>query len=182
MFKAFASIKKLLLVATIAAVGLLAFPAVAASAAAPDSDPPPGEPVGNSRLERAWERLQRAYEGQGNRLDRAGDLITRIQARLDQAEDKGWNTSAAQAALDSFEAALPAARAAHAPGAAVIARHAGFDPSGRVTDRAAALETVEALRQVIGEARRAMNGTGEALLRALQALRRAHPPAGAPVH
>ena len=182
MFRTSRLSRKLLLVVMIAALGTLALPTATASAAgvADAETPPTGESVPNARLALAWARAQRTYHGQGERLDKAGDLIARIQALIDKAEEKGWDASAVQAALDAFAEALPAARSAHQPGAAIITRHAGFDGQGRVIDRPTAAETVKALRQVIADTRAAMDGTGRALLRALKDFRAAHPPAEAP--
>jgi hypothetical protein len=182
MFRTTSLLKKSLLVVMIAAVGLLAWPAASASAAgtAPEETPPTAGSVADARLELAWARAQTAYERQGNRLDRARDFISKVQTLLGQAAQKGWDTSAIQAALDAFAAALPSARSVHQAGAAIISGHAGFNPGGHVVDRSAALATVRALRQVVTQTHAAMNGTGEALLKAIKAFRQAHLPAEVP--
>ncbi|MDP2994951.1 MAG: hypothetical protein Q8N46_07500 [Anaerolineales bacterium] len=99
---------------------------------------------------------------------------------MDKANQKGWDTSTFQAALNAFAAVIPAAQSAHDPGAAIIASHNGFDADGKVTDRAAAFKTVKALSQVLKDTRTAMNGTGQALREAVKAFRDAHRPAQAP--
>jgi hypothetical protein len=175
-------LKKLFLVVMIAAIGLLAWPAATASAAGTSKDgtPPTTGIVTDARLEVAWARAQGTYRLQGDRLGRADDFISKVQKLLNKAKDKGWDTSAVQSALDAFTAALPAARSVHGTGAAIIASHTGFDADGHVLDRAAALESVRALRQAITDTHAAMNGTGEALLRAIQAFRQAHLPTEVP--
>lgn len=172
-------LNKFLLAVLILALGLVALPVsgVEASAGLTDeSNPPSSDRLTDERLEQAWARLQEAYTRQGERLEKADEFIARVQTLIDRAAAKGWDTSAVQAALDAFAAAIPAARAAHEAGAAIIAGHAGFDESGHVSDRAAATETVRALGQVLQDTRAAMNGTGQALREALRALRQANAP------
>ncbi len=86
-------------------------------------------------------RQQATYQIQGNRLSDASAFIARVQALIDKANAKGWDTSGIQAALNALSAVIPAVQAAHAPGAAIIASHAGFDASGKVTDRTTAIAT-----------------------------------------
>ncbi len=164
-------LSKLVLSVLLVGLVLTVSPIGAASAAGLSDETPPN----NERLEQAWARLQSAYARQGERLEKADELVARVQALIEKANARGWDTSAVQTALDAFVAALPAAQAAHEPGAAIIASHAGFDENGKVTDRAAAVETVRSLAQVLKSVRTAMNGAGEALFQALRALREAHP-------
>jgi hypothetical protein len=175
MLRISAFLRKLVTAAAVLAIAVLAWPAASASAAAAaDEGNPPGRGRGpGARLELAWSRAQRAYEQQGSRLERAGDLIADVQDLIDEAERDGRDASDLQAALDAFAAGLPAARSAHAAGEAVIAGHAGFDSGGRVIDRATALETVRALREIIAQTHQALDGTGRALCAALRDLRQA---------
>ena len=171
--------KKFALAALVLAIGLAVLPAASASAAGlqDPTNPPNNQPAANgARLERAWARAQAVYQRQGNRLDRADAFIAKIQTLIDKATAKGWDTSAVQAALDAFNAVIPAAEAAHAPGAAIIASHNGFDADGKVTDRAAAIDSLKALVQVIKDTHTAMNGTGQALRDTIKAFRAAHKP------
>ncbi len=181
MSKMTSLLNKFVLAALVLGLGLVALPVsgVEASAGLTDeSNPPSSDRLNNERLEQAWARLQEAYTRQGERLDKADEFIARIQTLIEKASAKGWDTSAVQAALEAFAAAIPGTQAAHEPGAAIIASHAGFDESGQVTDRAAAIETAKALGQVLKDTHAAMNGTGEALREAIRDLREAHPPAG----
>lgn len=161
--------KKFALAALVITIGLAVLPAASASAAS-------NQGVGNTRLEQIWARTQTVYQRQGDRLAKADAFIARVQSLIDRASQKGWDTSAVQAALDAFAAVIPAAQAAHNPGAAIIASHNGFDATGKVTDRTAAIETVKALGQVLKDTRATLNGTGQALREAVKAFRDAHKP------
>ncbi len=171
---------KIALGALVLGLGLAAFPSLGVAAAGlNDPATPPATPAAhqpdNSRLQQVWARQQSTYQRQGERLTKAQELVSKVQALIDKANAKGWDTSAVQTALEAFSAAIPAAQAAHAPGAAIISGHAGFDADGNVTDRTTAIATVKSLAQVLKDTRAAMDGTGKALLEALKALRQAHP-------
>jgi hypothetical protein len=173
MFKITALIKKIVPAVLVLAIALAAFPLTGASAAGltgqatvqPD----------NNRLENVWVREQARYQIQSNRLANASTFISKVQSLIDKAAAKGWDTSAVQAALNALSAVIPAVQAAHDPGAAIIASHAGFDASGNVTDRTTAIATVKSLAQVLKDTRSAMNGTLKALHDAVKAFRQAHP-------
>jgi len=191
MSKLIRTFKKFALVALVLSIGLAALPAASASAAGLQDQPTPpaNQPANgvvpvpardNSRLERIWVRGQTAYLRQGERLANASNFITKVQTLIDKANQKGWDTSAVQVALNTLAAVIPAVQAAHDPGAAIIANHAGFDAYGKVIDRTSAIETVKALSQVLKDTRTAMNGTGQALREAVKAFRDAHKPAQAP--
>jgi hypothetical protein len=175
--------KRFALAALVIAIGLAAFPIARASAATlqDETTPPPNQLVNYKRLELIWARAQNIYQRQSDRLANADEFITRAQFLIEKANQKGWDTSVVQAALNAFAAVIPDAQAAHNPGAAIIASHNGFDAHGNVTDRTAAVETVRALGQVLKDTRTAMNGTGQALREAVKALRDAHQPAQVPV-
>ncbi len=174
--------KKFALAVLVLAIGLAAIPAVSASAAGlqDQTTPPANQPADNARVEQVWARAQSVYQRQTDRFTKADAFIVRAQSLIDKANQKGWDTSAVQAALNALAAVIPAAQAAHDPGAAIIASHNGFDANGKVTDRAAAVETVKALAQVLKDTRTAMDGTGMALREAVRAFRDAHQPAQAP--
>ena len=183
MYTLTALFKKFVLAASVLAIGLAAFPAIGASAAGlNDSTTPPAvQTRGYARLENIWAREQAAYQRQGNRLDRSDDFIAKAQSLIDKANQKGWDTSAVQAALNALAAVIPAARSVHDTGAAIIASHAGFDGNGKVVDRTTALATVNSLGQVLKDTRTAMDGTGKALREAVKAFRTAHQPTPTPV-
>jgi hypothetical protein len=173
MIKKTALFKKFALAALALAIVLAAFPFAGASAAGLNGQA--NVQPDNTRLENIWARQQATYQRQGNRLENASSFIAKVQTLINKANAKGWDTSAVQAALNALTAVFPAVQAAHAPGAAIIASHAGFDASGKVTERATAIATVKSLAQVIQNTRIAMNGTWRALRDAIQAFRKAHP-------
>ena len=173
MLKIPALFKKIAVAALILAIALAAFPFAGATAAGLTGQyqTQPDYP----RLENLWARQQATYQRQSNLLSNASTFITKVQTLIDKASAKGWDTSGIQAALNALSSVIPAVRAAHAPGAAIIASHAGFDTGGKVTDRAAAIPTVKSLAQVLKDTRTAMNGTLRALYEAVKAFRQAHP-------
>lgn len=170
--------KKFVLAIVVLAVGLVALPASGVFAAGlPDETTPPATlPAGNLRLELVWSHAKTVYQRQGYLLSLTDDFIARAQILIDRANNKGWDTTAVQTALDAFNSVIPAAKAAHFPGAAIIASHNGFDAQGRVTDRTAAMVTAKSLVQVLKDTRATMNGTGRALREAIKAFRDAHRP------
>jgi len=192
--------KKFGLAALVLAIGLVALPAASAPAAGlqDETTPPTNQPASrvvpvpardgvvpvpardNERLEQIWARAQTVFYLQGDRLAKADDFLAKAQSLIDKASQKGWDTSTVQAALNAFAAVIPTAQAAHDPGAAIKTSHNGFDADGKVTDRAAAIETVKSLGQVLKDTRAAMNGTGQALREAVKAFRNAHRPVLAP--
>jgi hypothetical protein len=177
MRKLFSFSKKFALVFTILAIGLAAVPASGALAAglSSASTPPANDSLSSFRLEKMWSRAQRVYDRQGFLLSLTDGVISRAQNLIDRATANGWDFSAVQTALNAFESVIPAANAAHLPGAAIIAGHNGFSPEGKVTDRGAAIDTINSLVQVLQNTRSAMKGTGAALKEAVRTSRAAHP-------
>jgi hypothetical protein len=175
MFKLSALFKKSVLVILVMAIGLAIFPLTSVSAASLiEQTAATAFQPNNSRLERLWVREQSVYQREGNLLSKAGGFIAKTQALIDKANQKGWDTSTLQAALNAFAAIIPAAQAAHENGAAIVTNHAGFDANGKVTDRATAIVTAKSLAQVLQDTRTAINGTGKALRLAVRAFRQAH--------
>jgi hypothetical protein len=171
---------KILLVVLLAGLGLVAFPAadVAAAGAAEESNPP--RQIDPARLEQAYDRLVDWYTYQSTWMGNADANIARIQTLIGKATERGYDASAVQAALDAFTAVLPAARASNQQAAGILATHAGFDESGKVTDAAAAVETLRSLQAALKSAHDSMNGTGQALKDALRAFRDANRPPSQP--
>ena len=100
-------IKKSLIVAMVAAMGLSALPFVNAYAqsANPPVTPAPGQPSAD-KLQKLWARDQTVYARVGKILDGANSLISKIQTKLDDAKSKGKDVSSVQTALDAFSAAV----------------------------------------------------------------------------
>jgi hypothetical protein len=165
-------LRKTILFALIATLGMAAMPFVSASAAgAYDPTPPPQGQISNERLERAWARQLRIYE----RMGQADEFVERVQQLIDRAEEKGKDASAVQAALDAFEVALQEAQPIYESANDIIHSHQGFDENGKVTDPEQAQETVQAMRQKFEEIKNVMNGTRKALHEAIKAFREANP-------
>lgn len=129
-------------------------------------------------LKRGTPRLERAFARETRVVARVGKLYTqldagfpKIQKRLDKAKEKGKDVTAAQAALDAVKKALTDARPLYNQAKSIVDTHNGFDASGKVTDPAAALETVKSLRDVGKQFKTAMGGTIKTLHEALKALR-----------
>jgi hypothetical protein len=177
MFKTTVLFKKTVLVALVLAIGLAALPSknILAAGSTDPSAPPATHPLPSAPLEKIWAREQAVYQREDNRLANASTFLARIQSLIDKAKGKGWDTSTIQAALNAFAAVIPPAQAAHEPGSAIIASHAGFDAAGKVTNRDLAIQTTNFLTKVLKDTRTAMNGTGKALRQAIRAFRDAHP-------
>lgn len=166
-------LKKIVLMTLIAALGLAALPAIPAYAQGEQ----PERQVSDERLAEMWARLTAAYERQGQLLQNADALISRVQSLIDRAAAKGYDTGEVQAALDAFEDTVRAAWPIHQSGNGIVNAHRGFDADGNVTDRAQAIESLRALGANLKEVRAAMGGTGQALREALRAFREANRPA-----
>jgi uncharacterized coiled-coil DUF342 family protein len=181
MLKNISMFRKTILVALIAALTLAALPitSVYAVGLSDPTDPPADETqqVSNERLERVWARLQRVYERQGRILDRADAMVEKIQNLIDRMNENGKDTTALQAALDTYEEALKDAHPVYESAKGIINSHQGFDADGKVTDREKALETVKDLRDKLQEIRQIVGEPGAALREALKAFREAHRPA-----
>ncbi len=163
---------KFVLVALVAVIAVAAFPSVALAAPS-HQDPQPGK--GNDRIQRlekrledAFARMQGVYERQGNLLGRADVIIGNAEKLIAKANEKGLDASAVEAALANFAAALPAAQAAYDQSGDIIAAHTGFDDKGKVTDAAAAAETVKSLHASLQAYREALDGSGKALREAVR--------------
>jgi len=169
---------KVFLVGTILSLGFLSFPVLGAHAAGLNDQTTPPAPTQqtSTRLQAAWSRVQKTYQTQGAMLTKAASQVSKAQALIDKANEKGWDTSAVQAALTAFQSALQTAQSVHDGGASIISAHAGFDASGNVVDPTQAKATIQALRQVNQNTRSAMDGTGKALIAAIKALRQDHRP------
>lgn len=171
--------KSNVLVALIAALALAALPVISANASSlsdPENPPVDTARLSDQRLERVWARMQRIYERQGNRLDRADIFIERIQDLIDRLEENEVDITALQAALNSFEDALKEAHPIYESVMGIINAHQGFDANGKVTDHEKAIETVKDLGEKIKEVREIVGEPGKALREALKAFRDARHP------
>ena len=166
-------LKKTILVALVAALGLAAMPFVSASAAGANdpTPPPPAGQIRTERLERVWARQLRIYE----RMGRTDEFIEKVQKLIDRAKANGKDVSAVQAALDAFKAAAKDAKPTYESLKGIVNSHQGFDNSGNVTDPEKAKETVQAMHEKFKQIRETLNGTGKALRETIRAFRQANP-------
>ena len=130
------------------------------------------------RLEKLLQRERDALEKQQERLDRTDENITKVENLIEEAKNRGLDTSALEAALATYQERLPAVQEHHDKAASLLANPAGFDANGKVTDRKAAIQT---LRSAGEELRRAHLKISEATLdlrAAVRAFLEANKPAG----
>ncbi len=180
MFRFTLLFKKTVLLALVSTLALTALPlsSVSASGLYIPNEPPTGESEqSNDRIEQIWVRLLKAYERQGQMLDRAGELIGRIQNTINRMEENGKDVVALRVALDAFDAAYKEVHPIHESAKGIINSHKGFDAEGKVIDRDQAIETVKELGAKMKEIREIAREPGKALREAIKAFREAYRPA-----
>jgi len=123
------------------------------------------------RLERIYRRELRVLAAQANRLERVGSLTDRAEELIERLKERGINTQALETALTDFKAALPAAVSANARAKSTLDAHAGFDANGKVTDAAAARETVKSAGKDLREAHKTIQDAFRDLQRTLRTFR-----------
>ncbi|MBT3337109.1 MAG: hypothetical protein HN855_15545 [Anaerolineae bacterium] len=168
--------KKIVLIALVAMLSIAALPtaSVSASELTDETSPPTGEVTGE-KLEAAWERALLLNERVGKTFERVDTLTEKIQTLIEKADEKGMDTSAVQAALDAFNAAVDEAYPVYEAAQDVIAAHAGFDANGKVTDAETAQATLKSLGESLKEIRGMTVESGKALRDAIKAFREANP-------
>jgi gas vesicle protein len=180
MTRLFLAFKKTILVTLVTVLALAALPVASVYAFGlndPSTPPADTAQLSNQRLEQAWARLGRVYERQGRILDRADKMVERIQKLIDRMKENGKDTSALQAALDTFEEALKEAHPVYESAKGILNSHQGFDADGKVTDHEKAVATVKELRDKLQEIRQTIGEPGKALREAVKAFRDANQPA-----
>ncbi|MBI5962386.1 MAG: hypothetical protein HY863_02830 [Chloroflexi bacterium] len=163
--------KKMILSAMAAALIFAAFPATSVFAADDPASTPTGE-VTNAKLEKAWARQMKLYGNLGKLFTDSDAKIEKIQALIDKAAENGKDVTAAQAALDAFEAAVEDTKPVYESMGEIVNSHQGFDSNGKVTDFDEAKSTVQEMGAKLKEVKASMDGTGKALREALKALRK----------
>lgn len=174
--------KTAVLVLTIAALGLVAFPvanAYALEASGPPTPATPG-PISNDKLEQIWAKEQSAYDKIGTLLDRSDEFIAKVQKLIDRAKSNGKDVSAVQVALDAFAEAVKQAQPVYESAKGIVSAHQGFDENGKVTDAQKAIQTIRDLRDKLKEIRQIISGPARALREAIKAFRQANKPTPAP--
>ena len=152
---------------------LVGLPLSSAHAAGLDDTPTPAvqKQLKNPRLERVFARENKVLKRVGKLYEQFDAGFPKLQARIDKAKSNGVDVTAVQAALDAVKKALGDARPLYNQAKTIADAHNGFDASGKVTDPAAALETVKSLHETGKQFKDAMDGTVKALHEAIKALR-----------
>jgi hypothetical protein len=97
---------------------------------------------GNPRLEKLLQREKTALEKQGERLERTAQVISRTEALIENVKSKGQDASILEEALKTYQDRLVSVRGHHEKAAQILAHPAGFDQSGKVTERKEAFMTL----------------------------------------
>jgi hypothetical protein len=158
-------------------VALLAFAALPVTSVFAQDENPPKE-LTNEQLEKVWAHQLKLYERLGKVFDHKEDRLAKAQELIDKATAKGKDTTAVQAALNAFVAAVEKSRSTYEDIQALVTAHAGFDSNGKVTDATQAEATVQEVRAKLQALKTSMDGTGKALREAVRAFREANKPVG----
>jgi hypothetical protein len=174
-------LKKISVLAWIAALGLSLVPMAGVYALGQADPPTPAAgQISTDRLEQIWAKEQAAYNRLGTFLDRLDGRISKAQELIDKAKANGKDVSAIQAALDAFADAAKQAHPLYEGLKGIISSHQGFDANGKVTDQEKARETVKDLGGKLKEIRHLLVEPARALREAIKAFRQANRPAGTP--
>ena len=164
-----------------AALGLsaLAFLPTAVFAQTPTPNAPQSSPADKAakraqRLENAFSRENQWLSTQATNLQRMGQIASKGQDLIDKAKAKGFDVSALQSALNTFKSQIPTAQGLHDKASGILSTHSGFDANGKVTDAAAATQTVKDARQNLGDAHRTMRTAAVDLRGAIRTFRSEH--------
>jgi predicted transcriptional regulator len=166
--------RKIIPISLVLSLALTAIPAQAVFAAGlADTDNPPDAVAQftDGRVEQAWARLQKAYDRQGQMLEKADTFTGKVQDMLDKMKENGKDTSSLQAALDAFTAEIKNAHPVYESANGIVKSHKGFDNEGNVIDHELAVETVKSLAEKIREVHQLVGEPGKALKEALRSLR-----------
>jgi hypothetical protein len=150
-----------------------------ATAFAQDGNPPTKE-----EAERRWvEKMEKAYqrelewlEKQTERLAHTAENVEKVNNLIAKAEERGLDTSPLKTALAAYQASVADAQASHDSAAAILGAHAGFDDSGKVTDKEAARQTLADAHDALQEARHILNNAAYELREAIQQFLRDNRP------
>jgi len=154
--------------------GIVLFGAISPALAAPPAQE--GDPAARAaeRLELLYKRVQNIRDAQANRLERAGNIADRVTDLIARLEEDGYEVGDLQAALATFEASVADATATHQTAVDILATHAGFDDSGAMTDREAAIETLRPAGQALRDTHFTLAHATVDLRRAILDWREAH--------
>ena len=134
---------------------------------------PQGSP--DERLERLFAREQEWLGVQAERLEKAGELQSRAEERLDAMREEGKDTSVLEKALERFDELLDKAQTAHDEAAKILEAGEGFDKDGKVTDREQARQTVIGAGKALRQAHASLRQAAIVVRRALRQYREEQP-------
>ncbi len=106
----------------------------------------------NQALTNACLRAHEYLSAQALNLQLADNAAGKAQDLISKALAKGIDITALQSALDAFKAQLDAAKESHQAAQDILSAHNGFDANCKVSDRAAARETVRTAIQALNNA------------------------------
>ena len=167
---------KFLLVILALTTPLVAVPVMEVHAAGMNDQQAQPSYIDNTRLEHVWAREVAIFHRAEFHLNLANKWTGRLQALINRADARGWDTSAIQAALNNFKDALQKARPILESARGIVASHKGFDSDGHVVDRTLAVQSVKDLGQHLKDARLAIDGTWKALRDSIRDFRESHSP------
>jgi hypothetical protein len=163
-------LRKVLLLAVSAAVGLgatFSFPASVALAAPED----PQNYVNTKSLD----HLQRSLIKQQANVEKAYALVPEYENLFMEAGWYGIDTTSIAAALTTYQSQLDAAVPFITSAADILSAHEGYDDSGKVIDLAAATLTIKNARAALLDARVLLVKAGRDFTTALKAWKRTQP-------
>lgn len=103
-------------------------------------------------LENGLVRVNLALSNQGTRLTLAHTVRDETQTYINNQKNAGKDTSTLESALSVFNQSILQAEADHTAAATILSAPAGFDASGKVTDRKTAQQTLRTAGQSLRQA------------------------------
>ena len=144
----------------IGVAGIGAVPAFAQTATPPATTPSPSAKDKSAKidgkLEKIYAREQQALAKQQQHLGKANELIAKANDKITKFQGEGKDVSALQTALNTFKSQVADAQTQHDTAAKILSAHAGFGTDGKVTDDAAARQTVKDAAQSLRDAHRVL--------------------------
>ena len=113
-------------------------------------------------------------------IDLATLVASKAQTLIDKANAEGKDTYALVSALSVYKSQIGTAQSAHDSAAAILAAHAGFDDSGKVTDVETAHATLKSVRQTLKDGRESLRDGTREFRRAVRGWRKANKLDGPP--
>ena len=155
---------------------LLAFPS-AVFAQTPEPPVPTADPArAAEKLEKLYEKEQKALQAQTDRLAKADGVPAKVQERINKLKEAGKDTAALEKALVMVKEKLALAHQKHDAAAAILGTHAGFDAAGKVTDREQARETLRTAGENLQQAHKALREGAAELRKASKETRKGNRP------